>query len=140
MERFYTHLREGMAKAEALRQAQLEVREKYPNPYYWAGFVLSGDGGQSPTAQRLASPLYRTWLRLHAPTVQPVVLGFLGLLFAGALYVALARGPQRTALVEKHGSRYQTFVRDPRYPKARLWAWVVSGVVLVLAVVYWFWR
>jgi tetratricopeptide (TPR) repeat protein len=46
MERFYTHLREGMAKAEALRQAQLEVREQYPNPYYWAGFVLSGDGGE----------------------------------------------------------------------------------------------
>jgi CHAT domain-containing protein/tetratricopeptide (TPR) repeat protein len=46
MERFYAHLRDGMGKAEALRQAQLEVREKYPNPYYWAGFVLSGDGGE----------------------------------------------------------------------------------------------
>ncbi|MFC1976472.1 CHAT domain-containing protein, partial [Chloroflexota bacterium] len=46
MERFYTHLKDGMGKAEALRQAQLEVREQYPNPYYWSGFVLSGDGGE----------------------------------------------------------------------------------------------
>jgi hypothetical protein len=46
MERFYAHLRAGMGKAETLRQAQLEVREEYPNPYYWAGFVLSGDGGE----------------------------------------------------------------------------------------------
>ncbi len=45
MERFYTHLKkDGMGKAEALRQAQIEVREAYPNPYYWSGFVLSGDG------------------------------------------------------------------------------------------------
>ena len=45
MERFYTHLRAGMGKAEALRQAQLDVRATYPAPYYWAGFVLSGDEG-----------------------------------------------------------------------------------------------
>jgi MYXO-CTERM domain-containing protein len=34
-----------MGKAEALRQAQMEVREDYPNPYYWAGYVLSGEAG-----------------------------------------------------------------------------------------------
>jgi CHAT domain-containing protein len=45
MERFYTHLREGTGKAEALRQAQIEVRDEYPNPYYWSAFVLSGDEG-----------------------------------------------------------------------------------------------
>ncbi|MCP4406579.1 MAG: tetratricopeptide repeat protein [Gammaproteobacteria bacterium] len=45
MERFYTHLRDGVGKAEALRQAQIEVRTEYPNPYYWSGFVLSGDPG-----------------------------------------------------------------------------------------------
>ncbi|MCP4406577.1 MAG: tetratricopeptide repeat protein [Gammaproteobacteria bacterium] len=45
MERFYTHLQDGTGKAEALRQAQIEVREEYPNPYYWSGFVLSGDPG-----------------------------------------------------------------------------------------------
>jgi CHAT domain-containing protein len=46
MERFYTHMRAGLGKAEALRQAQIDVRAKYPNPYYWAGFVLSGDSGK----------------------------------------------------------------------------------------------
>ena len=44
MERFYTHLRSGMSKAEALRQAQMDVRAEYPHPYYWAAFVLTGDG------------------------------------------------------------------------------------------------
>jgi len=25
----------------------MEVRQKYPNPYYWAGFVLTGDPGMA---------------------------------------------------------------------------------------------
>ncbi|MCL1466832.1 CHAT domain-containing protein [Argonema galeatum] len=45
MERFYTHLRSGMTKAIALRQAQMDIRAEYPHPYYWAAFVLVGDGG-----------------------------------------------------------------------------------------------
>jgi CHAT domain-containing protein len=43
MERFYTHLYDGMGKAEALQQAQLDIRKEYPSPYYWAGYVLSGE-------------------------------------------------------------------------------------------------
>jgi CHAT domain-containing protein/Tfp pilus assembly protein PilF len=39
---FYTHLKEGLSKAEALGAAQADVRHKYPNPFYWAGFVLTG--------------------------------------------------------------------------------------------------
>jgi CHAT domain-containing protein len=42
---FYTHLKEGLNKAESLRAAQMDVRQKYPNPFYWAGFVLTGDPG-----------------------------------------------------------------------------------------------
>jgi CHAT domain-containing protein/Tfp pilus assembly protein PilF len=42
---FYSHLAAGEGKAEALRSAQLETREQYPNPYYWASFVLTGDPG-----------------------------------------------------------------------------------------------
>ena len=30
-------------KAEALRQAQLAVRKRHPDPYYWAGFILTGN-------------------------------------------------------------------------------------------------
>jgi hypothetical protein len=61
MEHFYTHLREGVGKAAALRQAQLEVREAYPEPHYWAGFVLSGDGGEVSEKESTTSP----------PTVSP---------------------------------------------------------------------
>lgn len=45
MEHFYTHLRSRMAVAEALRLAQMDIRVEYPHPYYWAAFVLTGDGG-----------------------------------------------------------------------------------------------
>jgi CHAT domain-containing protein/tetratricopeptide (TPR) repeat protein len=56
MEHFYTHLRAGMGKAEALRQAQMDVRAQYPAPYYWAGFVLAGDAGD------VREPLPWMWL------------------------------------------------------------------------------
>ncbi|MFH2045874.1 MAG: CHAT domain-containing protein [Pseudomonadota bacterium] len=41
MVNFYTNLSK-MNKDEALRQAQLKVKKQYPNPYYWAAFVLTG--------------------------------------------------------------------------------------------------
>ena len=48
MVRFYRHLREGKSKAEALREAQLELIRKPSSrrasaPYYWAAFQLYGD-------------------------------------------------------------------------------------------------
>jgi len=76
MEHFYTHLQAGMGKAEALRKAQVwlrdltvaELRDSYSelmegteyeyllkleaterpfvSPYYWSAFVLSGDPGE----------------------------------------------------------------------------------------------
>jgi CHAT domain-containing protein len=42
MEAFYTHLRQDMPKADALRLAQQETRRAYPDPYFWAGMVLVG--------------------------------------------------------------------------------------------------
>jgi len=50
----YTHLKQGMGKAEALRAAQIDVRQKYPNPYYWAGFVLTGDPGNTARSDEVA--------------------------------------------------------------------------------------
>ena len=44
---FYAHLRQSSSKIEALRAAQLEIRRKYPHPYYWAGFVLTGNPGMT---------------------------------------------------------------------------------------------
>lgn len=51
---FYSHLREGMSKGEALQAAQKDVRRSYPNPYYWASFVLMGDPGS--TAETKTAP------------------------------------------------------------------------------------
>lgn len=45
MRAFYTHLQRGKGKADALRLAQSDVRREYPNPYYWAAFILTGDAG-----------------------------------------------------------------------------------------------
>ncbi|MBD6620642.1 CHAT domain-containing protein [Komarekiella sp. 'clone 1'] len=44
MEEFYKGLRNGLTKAEALRQAQLALMKnpKYTHPYYWAPFLLVG--------------------------------------------------------------------------------------------------
>lgn len=39
---FYGALAAGDAKAGALRQAKLHVKQLHPHPYYWAAFVLSG--------------------------------------------------------------------------------------------------
>ena len=57
MERFYQHLKRGLSKAEALRQAKLDIirsnvdlkatgrREELASPFYWAPFILVGDWG-----------------------------------------------------------------------------------------------
>jgi CHAT domain-containing protein len=39
-------LRRGKGKAEALRQAAVKLRklEEYQHPFYWAGFVVVGNG------------------------------------------------------------------------------------------------
>lgn len=42
MQAFYTSLKQGTSRAGALRAAQSAVRKKYPHPYYWGGFVLTG--------------------------------------------------------------------------------------------------
>jgi CHAT domain-containing protein len=49
MKVFYDHLRRGMDKASALQVAQAATRKKYPHPYYWAGFILTGDPGGNGT-------------------------------------------------------------------------------------------
>jgi CHAT domain-containing protein len=43
MSAFYVDLK-SMGKAEALRNAQLAARSRFPHPFYWAAFHISGDG------------------------------------------------------------------------------------------------
>jgi CHAT domain-containing protein/tetratricopeptide (TPR) repeat protein len=43
MEDFYRRLLAGEGRAEALRQAQLAMKAKYPSPFYWGAFICQGD-------------------------------------------------------------------------------------------------
>ena len=42
---YYTKLRAGKPRSSGLREMQLEIqsRDKYAHPFYWASFILSGD-------------------------------------------------------------------------------------------------
>lgn len=44
---FYGQLGRGAAKADALRQAQIEMMKSGEPPYYWAGFELDGEPSNS---------------------------------------------------------------------------------------------
>lgn len=45
MESFYRHVLEGKPGAEALREAQLEVRAVSSRPFFWGAFICQGDPG-----------------------------------------------------------------------------------------------
>jgi hypothetical protein len=51
MEDFYKRLLAGEGRADALRNAQLKLREQYPDPLYWGAFICQGD----PTPLALVS-------------------------------------------------------------------------------------
>ena len=44
MQEFYRQWQGKKSKAEALREAMMTVRQKYPAPYHWAGMTLMGEG------------------------------------------------------------------------------------------------
>jgi CHAT domain-containing protein len=43
MQGFYRSLRQGKDPADAMRDAELNVRERFPHPFYWAPFVVTGN-------------------------------------------------------------------------------------------------
>ena len=43
MKAFYAAWLNGYSKSQALKSAQQKIREQYPHPYYWGGFVLVGN-------------------------------------------------------------------------------------------------
>jgi CHAT domain-containing protein len=45
MEDFYQRLLAGQPRAEALRGAQLAIKEKYPHPRFWGAFICQGNPG-----------------------------------------------------------------------------------------------
>jgi CHAT domain-containing protein len=51
MEDFYRRLLAGQGRAEALREAQLAMKAKYPDPFYWGAFICQGDPSPLGTVQ-----------------------------------------------------------------------------------------
>jgi CHAT domain-containing protein len=52
---FYARLRWGQGRADALRAAQLALKARHPDPYYWGAFICQGD--PEPLDDRLLSSL-----------------------------------------------------------------------------------
>jgi CHAT domain-containing protein len=38
---FYNNLKTSKNKPEAFRKAQIKLKEKYKDPYYWGAFILT---------------------------------------------------------------------------------------------------
>lgn len=51
---FYRRILTGTPKADALREAQLELRKRYPHPGDWGAFICQGDPG--PYIDNLVHP------------------------------------------------------------------------------------
>jgi CHAT domain-containing protein len=45
MQMFYRHILHGQSRADALRQAQLALKARCPDPLYWGAFICQGDPG-----------------------------------------------------------------------------------------------
>jgi CHAT domain-containing protein len=50
MEDFYIRLLRGQPRAEALRHAQLALKQRHPEPFYWGAFICQGDPSPLPQA------------------------------------------------------------------------------------------
>jgi len=44
MTAFYGHLKEGTSRSQALKLARQAIKAKYPQPFFWAVFILHGEG------------------------------------------------------------------------------------------------
>jgi CHAT domain-containing protein len=55
MEDFYQRVLSGEGRADALRNAQLALREKHPEPFYWGAFVCQGDPAPLPSFAGVAT-------------------------------------------------------------------------------------
>lgn len=44
MKTFYSYLKSGKSRAEAIKLTRQQIKAKYPSPFYWAVFILHGEG------------------------------------------------------------------------------------------------
>jgi CHAT domain-containing protein/tetratricopeptide (TPR) repeat protein len=54
---FYKRMLSGKPRAEALRESQLAMKEKYPDPYYWGAFICQGNPGPLSNQNQAANSL-----------------------------------------------------------------------------------
>jgi CHAT domain-containing protein len=52
---FYGRILAGQARADALREAQLALKTRYPDPLYWGAFICQGSPGPLPPRPEVAS-------------------------------------------------------------------------------------
>jgi CHAT domain-containing protein len=45
---FYCRIMAGQPRADALREAKLAIKARYPAPFYWGAFICQGDPGPLP--------------------------------------------------------------------------------------------
>jgi CHAT domain-containing protein len=69
MERFYEALAQGKTVAAALRIAQVDLQSKRPHPFYWAGFVVIGDGDVTVRLEPRRGGSGHLWIAALAVTV-----------------------------------------------------------------------
>jgi hypothetical protein len=80
MEDFYRRLLAGQGRAEALRESQLAMKARHPDPYYWGAFICQGD--PSPLSTLRPGAVARGLVtdeprRASAPTeTEPMVQSF----------------------------------------------------------------
>ncbi|UFP94467.1 CHAT domain-containing tetratricopeptide repeat protein [Gloeobacter morelensis] len=62
MEAYYSALHNGLGRSEALRRAQLQLRaeRRLEHPFYWAGFIPSGDWRPLPPTRRTTQAMKRS--------------------------------------------------------------------------------
>jgi CHAT domain-containing protein/Tfp pilus assembly protein PilF len=72
MERLYAHLADGEPVAHALRMAQLDLRAERSHPFFWAGFVVIGDGDVSIRLEERGAS-HRYWVLLAALIVVAII-------------------------------------------------------------------
>jgi hypothetical protein len=82
MTQFYFFMSDGRPKAEALRQAKLQFLASngpWSHPYYWAGYVLTGDG-----SGRLPRVISTRTLAISGAALAVVLVGLSSALRAAA--------------------------------------------------------
>jgi CHAT domain-containing protein/Tfp pilus assembly protein PilF len=104
MEHFYSYLRDGKTKAQALRAAQLDLiaSPEYSHPYYWAAFDLTGDSSEMPQGNVFWSD--------HWVLIQ------IGVLILGFISLRLVNSQAKTMMVTKRSAIF--------------WGWLIGLLAL----------